>query len=132
MKKKLRILIFLVVFFFSSACVFSDWFSSFLKNPAAWIFGQYQRVEITPDIEEAEVAVSVGNETELKEVSPTLLPTPVPTPTLSPYEFAIMFGNFTEEQKAQLAIAYMLDPEGDWIYSNGWLRLISPVSWGSG
>ena len=43
--------------------------------------------------------------------------TPAPTPTLSRLDIILRFGNFTEEQKAQIAIAYLLDPEGDWIYS---------------
>jgi hypothetical protein len=50
-------------------------------------------------------------------VQPTMAPTSttLPTPTLSPIEKILLTGNFTEEQKAQILIAYLLDPEGDWI-----------------
>lgn len=81
------------------------------------LFGGFSGVgaptEPAPIVEDAGAAVSVGDESEIEEVPPTL----VPTPTLSPLDFVLMFGNFTEEQKAQTAIAYILDPEGDWIYS---------------
>ena len=51
-----------------------------------------------------------------KAPTPTSVP-PAPTPTLSRLDIILRFGNFTEEQKAQIALAYLLDPEGDWIYS---------------
>jgi hypothetical protein len=45
----------------------------------------------------------------------TELPTATPTPIPSPIDVIMGYGPFTEEQKAQIMIAYLLDPEGDWI-----------------
>lgn len=59
--------------------------------------------------------VITGEEPEIELAEPTT--TPAPTPTLSRLDIMLQFGNFTEEQKAQLAMAYLLDPEGDWVYS---------------
>ncbi len=66
-------------------------------------------------VEEVAGEVIVEEAPEIDLEPPTV--TPAPTPTLSRLDIILRFGNFTEEQKAQIALAYLLDPEGDWIYS---------------
>ena len=39
MKKKISLLIILVIFLLCSACIFSDWYFSFMDNPWAWFSG---------------------------------------------------------------------------------------------
>jgi hypothetical protein len=66
----------------------------------------------TPAVIETEVAESVVQEA----VKPTA--TNLPTQTVpATFDFIMKHGNFSEEEKAQLAMAYLVDPAGDWIYS---------------
>ena len=65
----------------------------------------------TPDPIPDQVAVIPTN-------TPRSTTPPEPTMTVpEAFDFIMKRGNFSEVQKAQLAIAYLLDPEGDWIYS---------------
>lgn len=78
------------------------------------LFGGFRSADAGADMADSPQGESVeAPGIELEE--PTL--PPAPTPTLSPLDILLRAGNFTEEQKAQLALAYLLDPEGDWIYS---------------
>lgn len=78
------------------------------------LFGGFRGTDATADMADTTQGESVDSP-ELDLDEPTA--TPAPTPTLSPLDILLRAGNFTEEQKAQLALAYLLDPEGDWIYS---------------
>ena len=78
------------------------------------LFGGFRGSDATDDM----VDTDQGELIEAPEIDfdqPT--DTPAPTPTLSRVEMMLRFGNFTEAQRAQLTMAYLLDPEGDWIYS---------------
>jgi hypothetical protein len=85
------------------------------------LFGGFSRAgaptEPVPVVEEVEPAILVGEEIEIEAFTPTPVPTTTPVPALSDIDFILMFGDFTEEEKAQIAIAYMLDPNGDWVFS---------------
>lgn len=78
------------------------------------LFGGFRGTDAGADMVDSPQGESVSAP-ELEVDEPTI--TPAPTPTLSPLDIILRAGNFTEEQKAQLTLAYLLDPEGDWIYS---------------
>ena len=80
------------------------------------LLGGFQRTagapESTPAAQVTEEPDSVVGESI--QPSPTFLPTQtIP----QAFDFIMKHSSFSEEQKAQLALAYLVDPGGDWIYS---------------
>jgi len=79
-------------------------------------FGLGGTVGIEPDVPLDQVVDEVDSAEVVPSSEEVLEPTPEPFWGMTIDEFGDMMG-MTDEQKAQLAIAFMLDPTGDWIWS---------------
>lgn len=77
------------------------------------LFGGFDEMGVEPEIAIVETEAVV----EEQEPTPTATPTATPTPIPNPINVVLGSGLFTEEEKAQIFLAYILDPEGDWVYS---------------
>ena len=80
------------------------------------LLGGFQRTADAPEATHAVLETEEPDSVSQESIQPS--PTFLPTQTVpEAFDFIMKHGNFSEEQKAQLALAYLVDPDGDWIYS---------------
>jgi hypothetical protein len=87
------------------------------------LYGGADEVPHVPQVSVGETAAVI----EVEAPTPTPTATATPTPIPSPIEIILGSGLFSEEQKAQISLAYLLDPEGDWIYSIAMQAITNPL-----
>lgn len=80
------------------------------------LFGPDREPEIALPAVTEEAAVTVPAQ-PTEELTPTPAATPTMEPAPSPIDLVLEHGHFTAEERASILTAYLLDPEGDWIYS---------------